>query len=104
MIDEENETSSTVKEALTSVHADKWKEAIDTEMDRINIRKCFSICDEKGQNDPTKMVIKSKFVFKLKLNNDNKTYKHKVRMVRADTLKSIDGTTITHSHLLQCGN
>jgi hypothetical protein len=32
MIDEENETSSTVKEALTLVHADKWKEAIDTEI------------------------------------------------------------------------
>jgi hypothetical protein len=78
MIDEENDTPSTVKEALTSDHADKWKEAIDTEMDRINIRKCFSICDEKDQNDPTKKATKSKFVFKLKLNNDNKTYKHKV--------------------------
>jgi hypothetical protein len=42
IIDEENDTPSTIKEALNSIHAEKWKEAIDTKMDEKR-----SKCDEK---------------------------------------------------------
>jgi hypothetical protein len=73
MIDEESDTPSTIKEALTSVKLINGRKQL--------ILKCIEPTSVNVSVYPTKKAIKSKFVFKLKLNNDNKTYKHKVRMV-----------------------
>jgi hypothetical protein len=49
-ISEDIFTPTTITEALTCQHKLNWMKAIDTEMDRINLRNCFTICNELSRS------------------------------------------------------
>jgi hypothetical protein len=66
-------------------------------MDRINLRNCFTICNDEDQKYPSKKLIKSKFVFRHKLLPDN-TYKYKARLVARGYSQKYGISSI---HLLQ---
>jgi hypothetical protein len=70
-ISEDIFTPNTITEALTCQNKLDWMKAIDSEMDRINLCNCFTICNDEDQKDPSEKPIKSKFVFRHKLLPNN---------------------------------
>jgi hypothetical protein len=73
----EEEEPKNLQEALKSKFSEKWKEAVNSEFQSLEENKTWSICKlPKG-----KKSIKTRWVFKIKLNSDNKPERFKARLV-----------------------
>ena len=64
------------KEAIKSDRSQEWINAIHNEMEGLEINYTFSIVDR-----PNKPIVKSKYVFKIKTNEDGKIERFKARLV-----------------------
>ena len=71
-------TPLTLQEALKLPDGDKWRQAWNEEMVRLESRSTWIVCDPSSTNDTNK-PIKSKFVFKIKVNPDG-NIRYKVRL------------------------
>jgi hypothetical protein len=52
-ISEDIFTPTTITETSTCQRKADWMKAIDTEMDRMNLCNCFTICNDEDQKDPS---------------------------------------------------
>ena len=68
---------NTASEALSGPYAEKWKEAMDTEMQTLLERGTW----ELTQLRPGKKPVGVKWVFKIKTNSDRSREKFKARLV-----------------------
>ena len=68
---------STVNEALSSSEADKWKEAMDIEMESLKANDVYDLVELPKD----KKVIGSKWIFKRKINADGSVERYKARLV-----------------------
>uniref|UniRef100_A0A1X7VXK3 Reverse transcriptase Ty1/copia-type domain-containing protein n=1 Tax=Amphimedon queenslandica TaxID=400682 RepID=A0A1X7VXK3_AMPQE len=68
---------STINEALSSSEADKWKEAMEREMESLKANDVYDLV-ELPKN---KEVIGSKWIFRRKINADGSVERYKARLV-----------------------
>ena len=68
-----------LEDALNSADGDLWKEAWDQEMERLGIRDTWTVLSENDDPPRGHKPIKSKFIFKIKVNRDG-TLRYKVRL------------------------
>ena len=75
--EEVKQSPQSVREALQSIHGDKWQEAMDSEMGSLKENGVFELVDRpKG-----KKVVKSKWVLRVKTNEKGEIEKYKARVV-----------------------
>ena len=74
---EVKQSPQSVQEAMQGPHSDKWKKAMTSEMDSLKENGVFEIVDRPAG----KKVIKSKWVFRVKINELGEIEKYKAKVV-----------------------
>ena len=73
----EYDEPNSIKEALKSTHKEKWKEAINSELDSLKENNTWVV----SNLPPGKKAIKTRWIYKIKKNSNNEPERFKARLV-----------------------